>query len=169
MIKTENESLKDVRQQDFPFFDSTRGRESVVLRDLPIGPSSNNQYLLLRRGKKTYHVPSKELTLFKKAMEYYAIKFPTNYLHSKTLIDEWVGANKLLEIYCVFYFKREKLFSKKNEPKKLDVSNRLKASHDSLSKMFGIDDKLFFRVFAEKCVCPDGMEEMMCVEIIPLR
>lgn len=57
--------------------------------------------------------------------------------------NEWKHA-QCFSVDSYFVFKRERIWSQKNEPKRLDASNRLKAFHDSLSSVLGIDDKYFF-------------------------
>lgn len=146
----------------------------ALFANLPIPPSSNNQYALVRRacrqtGKtKTYHIPSVELTQFKKQMKEYPFRDGTNFLLNKHRVREWVGKGHLLEARAYFFFKKEKLLTLKHTPKKLDVSNRIKAIHDSLCDLLGIDDCLFFKVTAEKVVCNPNLEESSWIELLPL-
>lgn len=88
---------------------------------------------------------------------------------NKHRVHEWVAKGGLLEARAFFFFKKERLFTLKNKPKKLDVSNRIKAIHDSLCKLLEIDDSLFFKVTAEKVVCNGNLEESSWIEILPLK
>lgn len=130
-------------------------------------PTSNHMYHLVRRGPKTYHVPSSELKKFQNAMVIYPITRPyiPNY---RKLIKNWVDLKYKLQIHCGFYFRRDRLYTKEGKFKKLDVSNRLKAAHDGVAKMLGIDDSAFFRISAEKYNYMNVGEEMFSVEISPL-
>jgi len=143
------------------------GKSYVLLTKLPIPPSSNNQYALVRRGHKTFHVPSKKLTQFQAKMQAYPYTNPDLYLIHKQAIHQWLKEGYPLEIRCLFFFRRDRIFTKKNTVKRLDVSNRIKALHDCLCKLLEIDDSLFFRVTAEKVVSEENLEEMTCVEIMP--
>lgn len=139
----------------------------VLFTKLPLPPSSNHQYTLARRGQKTYHVASAHLKAFQREMNQYPQTCRDLFLCNQQAIHGWIKEGKALEIRCFFFFKRERLFTKKSVPKKLDVSNRIKALHDCLCRILEIDDSLFFRVIAEKAPCAVGLQEMTCVEILP--
>lgn len=141
--------------------------EARLFPRLPIPPSSNNQYFLARRGKKTYHIPSEELRDFKRTMAMYPSTC-TDFLMSKHIIQGWVNEGLQLAISSVFFFKSERLFTKKDLPKRLDCSNRIKALHDSLSSLLEVDDSWFFQVFAQKAECEKNLSEMCCTEISPI-
>lgn len=142
------------------------GREVITFTGLPLPPTSNNQYSMIRRGSKIFHVPSEQLRKFKDAMKQYPLRYATLYQESRKKAQEWKEKNSPLELRCVFYFHRNRLFTKDNRFKRLDVSNRLKASHDCLSEMLGIDDSSFFRIYAEKTFIDD--DEMFSAEISPI-
>ena len=71
----------------------------------------------------------------------------------------------MLKVDFFFVFKRERLWTKDNRPKKLDASNRIKAASDQLAKFFGIDDKVFFSVSSEKV---SGENECAIIFITPI-
>jgi hypothetical protein len=139
---------------------------SIIFANLPMPPTSNNQYASLRRGNKIIRVPSTGLRLFKDAMQKYALTCMQQIHASRQLTQSWIRDKKPLEITCVFFFHKSRLISKKNDFKKLDVSNRVKAAHDSIADMLGIDDCRFFRVVAEKALCHESLPESFCFEII---
>lgn len=133
---------------------------TFYLEDLPIPPTSNSQYKLFRRGLKTYHVPSAELKRFKKDMEAWALKNHKRCIDIKNAIH---GRSHIpLSCECIFYFKKERIWTKAGKPKKFDVSNRLKAIHDEVCKLIGIDDSEFFSISAKK-IPTEGFPE--CVNI----
>lgn len=138
----------------------------VALFDhLPIPPSSNNQYILVRRGRKTYHVPSEELKTFKKEMASYAVFNRKAFEFNKGVVGAWVGEGCLLEVKAEMFFEHSRIFCKDGSPKKFDVSNRLKALHDQLALLLDIDDKWFFKVFASKSPVASQLNEKVVVQI----
>lgn len=128
-------------------------------------PSSNNQYFLARRGNKTYHVPSDELKAFKALMDQYAIKEGMSFTFNTNLVRQWISEPCGLIIKSNFFFHEKRMMTKQHLPKRLDCSNRIKALHDNLCRVIGIDDKWFFKVEAEKLICPPGVQETTMVEI----
>jgi Holliday junction resolvase RusA-like endonuclease len=133
--------------------------EKVVFNSIPMPPTSNKMYSMWRRGSKTYHVPSPELKAFQGKMLSYPI--------AQEKID-WLQTLKgPLSIECFFFFKRERLYTKKEAIKKLDVSNRIKALHDCLCRRLGIDDSLFFEVYAVKMPNLANDKEFVDVHISP--
>lgn len=138
----------------------------VLLSGIPLPPSSNNQYCLVRRGNKTFHVPSLELKVFQRNMQSYPHQCE-NFLLGKNKIQGWVKANLPLKISAILFFKRERIFTKKKTPKKMDISNRIKALHDCICELLEIDDSVFFNVSIEKAECHENLKEMACIEISP--
>lgn len=140
-----------------------------ILLELDIPPSSNNQYLLVSRGRKTFHVPSKELTTFKTHVSSYPLRYPSEFKHALKQMKDWIVSGKnTFEITCSFYFRYSRIYTKQGNPKRLDCSNRLKSIHDCVSLLFGIDDSLFFKIHAEKKICGDLFPEKTIVEILPI-
>ncbi len=133
---------------------------SMVFRGVPIPPSSNNQYVLVRRGRKTFHVPSKELKAFRTAM---AVYFAENADALKFAREVFVGHP--LTIYSELCFEKSRILTKKGTFKRLDVSNRLKALHDAFAEALLIDDCCFVAVSARKTAVQSVADEQTIVEI----
>lgn len=72
-----------------------------------------------------------------------------NNIEVKKAIDLLVGS-KRLEIEIIFYFNRISLYCKDGRIKKMDLTNRLKAFMDLLSKALKIDDSQFFKLICKK-------------------
>lgn len=139
---------------------------TVEWDDLEMPPSSNNQYILVRRGGKTFHVPSAKLKAYQNTMNSYPYRmksFPSD----QKRISEWIQLGYKLEVNALFLFHRKSLFTVDGRVKKMDVSNRLKALHDSLAKLIGVDDSTFFRVSAEKSEIDAEKPESVIVKIKP--
>lgn len=67
-----------------------------------------------------------------------------------------------LDLKLIFYFPTEKLFTKAGKPRKLDVSNRIKAIEDAFCRHLDIDDSYIFNIEASKRV---GTHENVYLEI----
>jgi len=140
----------------------------LVFENLPMPPSSNNQYYLARRGKKTYHVPSKELERYKRELNDYYHLNRDAIQRSQQSLKFWLSHKLLLQMNCRFFFERKMLYTLKGAPKKMDVSNRLKAAHDGVAKLLEIDDSLFFKIEAEKReVMTPLLMPSFSIEILP--
>jgi Holliday junction resolvase RusA-like endonuclease len=139
---------------------------SICLPNIPLPPSSNNQYKLFRRGNKTYHVPSDEFKAFKDAMSQYRHLIDLRLF--QTYARDWKDTKTPLEITCKFYVHRKRIYSLSGTIKKWDVSNRLKSLHDCISKMLDIDDSLFFNISARKQAIDADLREKVDVEIYPI-
>lgn len=144
------------------------GRDSIRFFNLPMPPSSNHQYSLFRRGSKTLHIPSKALKEYKQAMSSYPLLHSNSCLIARALMRRWLDNRLPLEFHSVFYFSHQKLFTKDNQVKRLDVSNRIKALHDCMGEMLQVDDSMIFRLTAEKAISQQNAE-MVCVEIQPFQ
>ncbi len=147
-----------------------------------IPPTSNNQYkpIIKKRAKNYFFSPmaktvgpklsfaaTDKLKAFQKEMALYPFQYPNHFAHCKKKVDQWMNEKKLLDIHCTFFLNESRIYTKDLRPQVWDVSNRLKALHDCVAKMLDIDDKLFFRIAAEKAIAHQDIEEMTCVQIMP--
>ena len=132
----------------------------MIFKKVPLPPSSNNQYISILRHGKIIRASSKELTTFKKNMEWYWIE------HNNQLkIAREIFSGLPLSIHVDFFFEKSRLISKKGHLKRLDVSNRLKAIHDALASALLIDDCFFVRISAEKYAVSNKQEECAMITI----
>ncbi len=114
----------------------------------------------------TCHVASQQLKRYQDEMIFYSKSYPNAMFLAKQSLLTWGIVP--LELKCVYYFEHKRLFTKKKTIKKMDVSNRMKASHDCLARILSIDDSWFFKVYAEKAPCEDGHTEHFSAEICPV-
>lgn len=56
---------------------------------------------------------------------------------------ERIFHNCWIEVHMFIHIEKSKLFTKLGKLKKIDASNRIKATHDALSEIINIDDKHF--------------------------
>lgn len=118
----------------------------IVFEDFPTPPSDNHLYPTFMRAGRLIRVPSKEYAQFRKSVESWGI------LNAQKLkwAQEAIRNFDKLGIEFVFHFEPHRLFTLKGTVKKLDVSNRIKAAQDSISKLLGVDDSIFFTCTAHK-------------------
>jgi len=94
----------------------------------------------------------------------------------KTKFFNWARRNPVkqletgrYELHLKFYFTFKDLFTKKNEIKRLDVSNRIKLIEDQLAEHLGIDDRYFFKVTAEKILGDDRSVDAEVIDYEPTQ
>lgn len=107
----------------------------LLLKKFPLSPSSNQLYTSVR-GRL---IKSSEGRRYDSLVEIYRLR-------ELNIIDEWKKTVKPEDVFHIdmyFVFLRERLITKKETIKKLDATNRLKSSHDGLSKILDIDDSRF--------------------------
>lgn len=152
----------------------TTGLYTVALRGLPLPPSVNDAYRNLQNhGRvKTY-----KHRVFEGACASWAIQNRKAVEAAKALWEQ-AGPGIGLSAEYVFYFNPERVLmkqdthpkhggpkkKKKNESKKLDVSNYVKIVEDQICKAVGHDDAYFWQVKANKDVAaPPGEGERVDV------
>ncbi len=111
---------------------------------LPMPPSVNACYE--NAGKR--RIKSPKLLAFHAEMRAWALPIVRELRRINGIIV--ASTNKKLVFDFVFYFGPGKIYTKSGQIKQLDVSNRIKAIEDVLCGMIGIDDRLVFKVMAEK-------------------
>lgn len=137
-------------------------RGGIILEGIPIPPSSNNQYKAFVRNNRIIHARSQDLLDFKKDFEKWAKANSGGIRMARAMLE-----GSAVEVEAFIGFHRERLFTKKDTFKRLDVSNRIKALHDCLSDVLGIDDSAFFAISAEKFVVEYPLPEQVIVRLSP--
>ena len=86
-------------------------------------------------------------------------------------VTKLVKGGFLLQAHYLFCFPRERLFTKKNEVKRLDSTNRLKSAEDAVSKILNIDDKYFIKNTTERAISCKSLNggEYFHVLITPIQ
>jgi len=134
--------------------------KSILIQNFPLPPSENAMYRNLPRVGR---VATKELQDYRRECEFWGLANKKYRDLFFSLMEE--NPQHVLKVDFFFVFKRERLWTKQNLPKKLDASNRVKAAADQLAKFFGIDDKCFFSVSSEKVL---GENECAIIFISPV-
>ena len=85
-------------------------------------------------------------------------------------VDEVRGFAKDLKgvfhINATFYMQHKSVVCKDGRPKKNDTSNRIKALHDVLSNILGVDDSYFWSGSFTKVAMADGKERVAVTLVI---
>lgn len=111
-----------------------------------MSPSVNACYINVRRGR----VASPELKSFKTKSLIWAIHNQPQLSKLKLDLMPYLETHKIC-LEFKFKFPAKKLWLKSSKtPKKLDVSNRIKAAEDRVCEFLDFDDRYVYRCVAEK-------------------
>jgi Holliday junction resolvase RusA-like endonuclease len=141
----------------------------IWVTGIPIPPSSNAQYKPYKNhhtGKLSFKA-SLELQTYKRELDLCFYKNPGQFLGNIKKLQSWLDHGIYFEVKATFFFNVKTLLTQKGTPKKMDVSNKLKALHDGLAKLLQVDDSLFFKISAEKRLTHSNEVESVVVEIVP--
>lgn len=110
----------------------------------------NRLYSSGRFSGKSKRWKSDEYNSFLTQAQYWEMHRQSLVAKSADLCKSMVLEGYLIRVDTYFVFRQTDLWTKpktkkdKPKPKQLDASNRIKAMHDVLAKMLGIDDKYFW-------------------------
>ncbi len=127
-----------------------------VISGLPMPPTSNNSYCTNRRTGQRF--PSKDLKEFKQAMKDWCAENRKTVLDVRAImVAPFLFEQAYLRVDRYFGFPPGRIFSKANLPKRMDVSNRIKAMDDALSEeILGLDDSWFFSGSEHKAISQEA-------------
>lgn len=143
--------------------------QSVFMAELPLPPSHNNMYSTIFQRGKPIRIPSVELKMFNQAMDRWALCRSDELSRALRFFRECAAIGLKFKIDRFFFFEYSRIISKEGNVKIMDASNRVKALDDGVSKIIGVDDKLFFRGSEEKAICDQGMAESCAVLLSVVR
>lgn len=112
----------------------------MTLSGIPLPPSANNIYATVGRKR----IKSRELRKWETDLTAYAYENLQTVNSVRRILEQELMSNQVLQIEALYYFKPSRILCKSGEPKRLDTSNYLKALHDGLANVLGIDDKYFW-------------------------
>jgi len=141
----------------------------IWVTGLPIPPSSNGQYKPFKSkhtGKLSFKA-TPELEAYKRNLDLCFYKNPGLFLSNIKKLESWLANGIYLEVKATFFLNVKTMLTQKGEPKRMDVSNKLKSLHDGLAKLLQVDDSLFFKISAEKRLTHSNEVESVVVEINP--
>ena len=129
----------------------------LLLKRFPLSPSSNAMYASVN-GRL---IKSAEARRYEASVDMYGLK-------EFKVLDQFKETIKPTDVFHVdmyFIFTKDRLVSKKDTIKRLDATNRLKASHDGLSKILGVDDCRFITGSYHKVYCRFSHEEQIIIVV----
>lgn len=137
-------------------------KDSALITCLKVPPSAKDQFLV--------GFESKVYKEFQLSVDEFPFKFPNHFASCKKKVHDWVDNQKrVLQVYCTFFVKEHRLYTKQQEPRMFEMSSRIKLCQEKIAKLMDVDERHFFRVVGEKCIAHHDLGEMACIEIIPYR
>jgi|688.fasta_scaffold08687_4 Holliday junction resolvase RusA-like endonuclease len=125
--------------------------------NLPFPPSVNSLYVTDFRTKRRFK--SKEGRQFQTDMHLWAL----DHIDQIKLFTK----GPCYKLRLTFFIAKDKLLTKDDRLKKLDVSNRVKPIEDALCNLLEIDDKDFLEIIIQKTLSPRD-SSWVDATIIPL-
>lgn len=133
----------------------------VNLEGFPLPPSVNNLYLTI--GKR--RVKAGDYRLFERAVMVW-MKRNAEALDYARQLTILTGPKRFIHIDTMFYMKRERIFCKDGRPKRNDTSNRIKALHDALATILGLDDCYFWSGGYDKQAVDDDQKVGVSITMV---
>lgn len=149
--------------------------QPVLIRGYPIPPSDNTLKMPVRRFKKGGG--GKRVMSFMDSLEYIEYKSAVNIWRMKNFhqyadhigrILIWYRARRPLGITVDFRVHHQRIFTKDGMIRRWDVTNYMKALHDTFCAITGIDDSYFFDCRQRKVEIPDSKIECLNLYIGPI-
>lgn len=119
----------------------------IILDNLPIPPTENHAYPTIRNKQgKNIRVTGADLKKFKAAVQCWAWERIVFVKKIQRQLSDMVAKNQtiLIRVDAYLGFELDRLFTKHRTRKKIDSSNRIKAAHDAIAEILGIDDRYFY-------------------------
>lgn len=137
-------------------------KDLCFLSNFPMPPTVNK----LHRAFRGRVIKSKEFRNYEQLVKVWMMTNRQE-LHIARAITLRAGPMKFLHLDTVFKFHRKSILTLENRPKRNDTSNRLKALHDVLGAILGIDDCWFWSGAFDKMLVeekePEGVEITLIV------
>lgn len=129
------------------------------LDNLPMPPSVNQCYSQVGRRR----ISSSALKKYKHGIVMWAVLNRPSIIELRAELESiLVGKKVYLKFHFRFPGKKLKL-KQGSQPKKLDVSNRIKPAEDSVTELLGFDDRWVFKIQAEKVEAKGDSETFDCL------
>ena len=145
--------------------------EGIALIGLPLPPTQNKQYKPIPFYRDAKKITARLIST--QILENYKTEMRSWYLSNlrefqqaqEQLMKLTIRSKKLIKIDRYFGFFESTIVAKSHGgPKRLDITNRIKAFDDALCDMLAIDDKYIWKGTEEKCVVqPNSYEHVTVV------
>jgi len=147
-----------------------RIRDAIVIHNIPIPPSVNQLYKTLTIRNQIRRAPSKKYKDWQNQCRQMYLENAHKFRCMQVLVQQILEElDCALEVRYYFFFHRDKIYCKDNTFKKMDVSNRIKAVEDMVFSVLDMDDRVTWKVIAEKIECPSDVQESVSVTLQPFH
>lgn len=137
---------------------------NIIIERLAV-PPTNNHRLMPSKGRL---IKTPEFRAYDQKIELWILRNRFKVEEMRRDIERWIKEGYCLDIEMDFIFPLEKIITKKNEPKRIDVDSRLKVVQDTVAKIIGIDDKWIMQITAKK-ILHRSSDEHVSILIKPIR
>lgn len=140
--------------------------DHVVFDRFPLPPTSNHLYETgwNKTTGKSFRRKSCSYKSYIQECEFWRLKNLPLVRFTKNFFAEWIRIGATIKVDSYFEFSRGNIWTKKNAPKILDTSNRIKGLHDVLAHILQTDDRFFFAGLSEKVESCD--DQSQCVIVV---
>lgn len=135
----------------------------IILSKLPM-PPTNNHRLMPSRGRL---IKSPEFRDFDRRIEIWILRNMKRVHIIRENVAKWIADRNFIELEIDFCFPREKLISKKGDPKRIDCDGRIKTTIDYISNIIAQDDKWVTKIIAKK-IFQQSSEEHVTIKLTPI-
>lgn len=135
-------------------------RSQILCANLPMPPSENEAYL---NGRYRARALSKVAEDFKNEMRVWRIK---NARMITLAAEEMAGWHTPTMLTVLVGFRHDRIWTKADQPKRIDASNYVKLLQDSLTDALGFDDSKLWGTNVEKAALPIGSTQQRCIAIL---
>lgn len=116
----------------------------VIIDSIPMPPSVNHAYPTGSHGRR---FKSGEYQKWLKDLQ--TLSLGAQFKEAREEFSK-LNPGYVIQFGCHFFFEKSKVLTAIGTPKRLDVDNRIKILVDGISKVVGFDDKMVFKIIAEK-------------------
>jgi hypothetical protein len=124
-----------------------------TILQFPMPPTSNKQLTRARFGNR--FIKTTLARSFDSTVDLYQKQHGDDFARLSVVMEQFKMKGFGFKVDTTFYFPREKLLTKKDILKKIDASNRIKATHDAIARLTNIDDQYFISGSFDKQVSPN--------------
>jgi len=121
-----------------------------ALTNIPMPPSTNHLYASIKTRGRIIRVKSQEYKSWEKEFFAWSVVYRAQIKAVKEWALEQTSRNCTIRLDRYFWFCRSDIVCKDGTPKKLDVTNRIKAIDDAIAKLIGIDDSWYWSGYISK-------------------
>jgi len=121
-----------------------------ALINIPMPPSSNNMYATVKSRGRMIRVKSAGMRSWEVEFRAWALVHHKDLSIARSWVSGRVFSGDAIRLDRYFWFWPSSIVCKDGSPKKLDVTNRIKALDDALADVLHVDDKWFFSGYVTK-------------------